>query len=362
MRKFYVIVILSLAALPALAWAEESHWYDFIRPVGLVDTRVIFAETIPEASGFDTVRTSDVLVRYVSLGAIFEPNQFVSGNALLTMENEESGLYIENGFITVRYPWAVTPYVVIGTRAVPTGGYTTYAIEDPLVLELFEVNRMAISPGVGNAYFDLQASFFNGRVDNVDDQGWPADDVIDTYIVRGEVYFFAFQEAYQLTLGSYYMNDAVEGDFDLGSTLLHGRYEANVPAYGAFFNATLAFTDLIGLGLAADYATTGKFDRRNYLDNAGHETAISAANFELALLLFQQSIQIGPKFEMVRGMDWLGMQANDPSYKITSYNRYGGFAGYDPWPFLHVGARYLAGADNEGNRDSEFQFQTALYF
>ena len=362
MKRWLGVLVLLLTLAAATAFAEEEDdWTKAIRLTGYLDARVLFTSLTPNTDGVDSTRRSDVLMRYVSLGAYFDPLDYLTGRALITMENTADNLYVEEGYLTVRYPWSVTPYVTIGYRGLPTGSFLSYAVEYPLVYNLFAVYRTALSPGVASDYFDVHASLFNGSNENVDADGEAADDTIDTFIVHGEVYPLAFQEAYQLVLGGYYLNDATETDYDL-SQLLQRNYEDNVPAYGVYLNFTLPFTEMIGLGFNGEYSSTGKFDKQNYVDNAGDETAISAGNIELALLLFEQSVQVGGKMEFVRGMDWLGMQANDPDQEITSYNRYGGFAGYDPWPFLHIGARYLAGADNEQNRDSEFQFQTAVTF
>ena len=367
MKGLMVIFILAVfLAVPICSFGEdekkeEVDWTKYAAITGLIDGRVTFYNFDPDAKNADSFRTSDVYIRFASLGVEYTFNDYVGGSILVTAEDPDL-FYLDHAYVKLQYPWVVTPSFTIGRVCVCRGSFATYAIEYPFPQVLFESYMTAIGVGLEYPYFSYETYFFNGKFDNVDKDGEPADDIIDTVNMRLEVRPLAFQKDYQLNLGGMYLTDATETDFDLGSALLHDNYEKDVPLFGGFLTAVLPFTQMVGLGLIGEYAATGKFNKNNYLDNSGKETTISAYNLELALLLNDQTVQVGAKIEGINGVDWLGTQGFDPDYQVERYARYGGFLGFDPWKCLHLGLRYLAGQDNEQNRDGEAMFQTLLTF
>jgi hypothetical protein len=285
---------------------------------------------------------------------------------------EDLGIDMDEGFVTAEWNGL---FGTLGKLYLPVGQFDTFAVADPLVLEVAECRQSAIGIGYNHEYFELSGWAFNGDFDNVDDEGDVADNAIDAFAVRLNIMPLAFQDQYSLTLGGYYLSDATETSLGFGDNLAEidpndvadngdefVKYESNVPLFGGFLTAELPFTDMFGLGFTGEYVATGEYDKEEYLDNRDEETAVSALNAELAALILEGSIQIGPKFEMISGLDWLETQENDPNYEVTAYSQYGGFIGYDPWDHLHLGLQVMAGADNEGNQVTDVQFQTLFEF
>jgi len=359
--RFIIAMLVCLLVLPTALLAQDEEPELPVTVFGLVDVRVGFFTTMPEAEGLDDESRSDAFVRFAGIGAAFAPNEYVSSTFLFMLEDVEE-MYLDEGFIRLQYPMTVTPYLALGRLYVPTNSFATYAIDFPLTQTLFEVNETAVGAGLSYDYIDLSFWLFDGGYDNVDEDGEPADDVIDTFAANVVVTPLTWQDTFDLAVGGFYLSDATETDYEIGATLLGGNYEADIPAYGAFLNAELPINQLVGIGLVGEYAATSVFEEQNYLDNTGEETQITATNVELALLFIDKTVQLGGKYEGVQGLDWLGMQGNDPDYEITTYTRFGGFVGVDPWPWLHVGARYMAGVDNEGNRDNEVLLQTMVEY
>ena len=369
------IAILALA-IPAFAEDEKGKWFDKITFSGVIDARIGVRSFAPESDDFDTENASDIYVFNAGIGAEVQSNPYLSGTIFFLWEEEfggeDLGMDMDEGYITAQWKGL---FGQIGKMYLPVGQFDTFAINDPLVLELAECRQSALGVGYSHDYFGASVWAFNGAFDNVDVDGEIADNAIDTVAARIDFSPLAFQDDYKLTVGGYFLSDAAETSLEFGNGLnqidpddVAGsgdefvQYETDVPLYGGFLNAELPFAESFGLGLAAEYVTTGEFDEKEYFDGSGEATALSAANLELAALLLSGSIHFGPKFEMISGLDWLETQENDPDYEVTGYTQYGGFIGYDLWDHLHLGLQAMAGVDNEGNRLSEATFQTVLEF
>ncbi len=372
-----LIMTALLAAAPAFAEeADEAKWFEMVTLNGVVDARIGYRSFAPETDGLDSVNVGDIYAFNAGLGAEIAPNEFLSGTVFFLWEEEfggeDLGVDMDEGFVTAQWHGL---YGRLGKTYLPVGQFDTFAVADPLVLELAECRQSALGAGYAHDFFEVSAWAFNGAFDNVDEDGEADDNSIDSFAARLDIKPLAFQEKYQLTVGGYYLSDATETSLEFGGALNavdpdgaadsgdeFVRYETDVPLYGGFLSAELPFTEAFGLGLIAEYVATGEFDEEEYVDDAGEATSLSAANVELAVLLLDGSLQLGPKFETISGLDWLDTQGNDPSYEVTDYTQYGGFVGYDPCDHLHLGLQAMSGADNEDNRLTDMQFQTAFEF
>jgi len=375
---FLTLIAAFSFAIPVYAEDKpaEGKWFEMITINGVVDARVGYRSFTPEADGFDTENVSDIFVFNAGLGAEIHLNEYLSGNIFFLWEEEfggeDLGIDMDEGFVTAQWNGL---FGRIGKMYLPVGQFDTFAVTDPLVLELTECRQSALGAGYSHDYFGISVWTFNGAFDNVDENGENPDNAIDSFAARLDIMPLAFQENHKLTIGGYFLSDATETSLEFGGNLNllnpdgvaengdeFTEYESNVPLYGGFLGAQLPFTAAFGLGVVAEYVTTGEFDKEEYVDGAGEVTALSAVNVELAALLLNRSIQLGPKFEIISGLDWLGTQENDPDYEVTRFTQYGGFIGYDPWDHLHLGLQAMAGADNEGNRITDVQLQTKLEF
>jgi hypothetical protein len=367
-------VFLAILVLTAAAGADEVKWYDHVSVFGLIDTRAEFSQLAPNVKGVQDVSVSDVYVYWAQLGANVVVNPYVSGVFSVIFEeakfNDAANPFGPDkgeAYVTFQYPLTVTPYVSIGRLFPPVGRSLTFGTTDSLPYLMTYTWQTAMGVGAKMKWFDVSGWFFNGAIDTTGKDGKPRDNLVDEFAVRGTVFPLAFQDTHALEVGGYYLSDALETTFALRDRIAFvGNYEDAVPLWGVFANAVLPFSDLVALGLNGEFVSTRAFDRKNYADNAGDATAVSAWLAEAAVKLFRQRLTIGVRIEGIRGLDWLGTQAiadqAGVDFAVTDYLAYGGFLGADPWTGILVGLQSAHGADNEGNQDDTVAFQAALKF
>jgi len=372
--------IISLIAVTTPVFADKKitnqDWFDVTTINGIIDARVGYLSFAPQTNDLDVETVSDIYIFNAGLGAEIEPNEYLSGAIFFLWEEdfggEDLGVDMDEGFITLAW---MGLFGQLGKTYLPVGQFDTFAISDPLVLELAECRQSALGIGYEHIFFHVSGWTFAGDFENVDENGKAADNIVDSYAARLNVMPLAFQDRYSVTIGGYFLSDATETSLEFGGNLAEVdpdntpdngdefiRYKTDVPLYGGFLTAELPFTDLFGIGITGEYVTTGEFNEEEYVDNTGAAAAISAMNGEVAALVLNGAVRIGGKFETISGLDWLETQGNDPNYEVTSFSQYGGFAGYDPWDHLHLGLQVMSGADNRGNKITHALFQTALEF
>jgi hypothetical protein len=203
---------------------------------------------------------------------------------------------------------------------------------------------------------------FNGEFDRVDRNGDPKRDLVDEFVARLDVYPLAFQEDHELAVGAYFLSDATETVLDAGNAYFAegARYERSVPLWGVYLTLNAPFTEMFGLDLAGEFASTGRFGLDEMTTPRGRRASIWATNAEAALLIRRETFRVGARFEQVHGVDWLGTQGNDPSYEVTDYAAASGFAGATFWEDLRIDLQYRYGWDNEHNVDETVIFRTLL--
>ena len=370
-------------AVDAMADESESNWYDSVTVFGYVDFRaehhtLSFAddagvaeldddgEIVPGTFDDSAITESDLYVYEAAIGVDVAPNDYVS--ALVTVAWDEfafedgSELFVDEAMICLRYPWTVTPYAVLGRTYPPVGNYATFAISDGLLYTLTETRQTTVGLGASHPYFDASFWLFNGGVDRVDSDGEALDDVVDDWAARVDVFPLAFQEKHELAIGGYYLSDAAETSLEIGE-MIGGDYEDNVGLWGAYLYGVFPFTDMVGLGVNVEYASTGRFDEDNYVDAAGDETEITAFLGELAVLVWDQRVSVGARYEFITGIDWLGAVYNGTdTYEPTRFDAVAPFASVSPLDFLRLAAEYRYGYDDEDNKESLFQFQALMEF
>lgn len=376
-------IICFILFIAGSAGAMESSWYDNISVYGYLDARAEDYRISYDSSAIDDLVLGDVYIYWGSIGALFEPNDFISTRLSFVYyegfadDDTSDNIAIDEAVVTLQFPWVVTPYFTIGHLYLPVGNYDSFTISDSTVYLMTFTWKTAMGFGAKMKWFNASFWMFNGLFEITDDAGDANDNIIDDWAIRIDGFPLAFQDKYELSLGGYYLVDCTETTLDIGNSAPgfdQGTmgYNDRVPLWGIYLKTVLPFTDIVGLGATAEYATTGQFDKDNYLDEAGDKTAITSMFAELAVLLFNQKLQVGGRYESIAGINWLRYQGlNDNSafsdnfynqYKTTDYWAASGFIGIDPIDMLHLAMQYRYGKDNEGNIDGLLSFQTKLVF
>jgi hypothetical protein len=375
---------------------EESNWYDSFSFTGYLDTRFQYSSFSPNVSGADKTSASDIRVweaaispgvrvsDYVDVTAVF---YYVDGSNKDHTGRSES-LTVDEFYLLLHYGFDDGKngqvWFKAGKYYPPVGNFTTFGIGYTRPQDLFWTRVSAAGFGYDHRFGGLSFHAFNGDFDRMKTKNGkpdPADDTVDSFAAAIRVSPLAFSDDQRLDIGAYFLSDVaetlnpIESMFaenllvddggtpnDASDDTMGVLYKKDVPLYGAYLVGNFTITDMFGIGLAAEYATTGKFDRDYYLDAAGDETALTATNAEAALLLHGKRVQIGGRFGSIRGMDWLGAAVLDPDFKPTDYTQLGGFIGCDYVPGIHIAVQYLSGVDNESNADSLAEVQAKVVF
>jgi hypothetical protein len=278
------------------------------------------------------------------------------------------------------------PFLRAGKYYMPFAQSETFGFEYNLVQRWLLANPVALGLGYNHKYFGVSAHMFNGRNDTSSSSGREDNDIIDTYAAGLDFSPLAMFEKHSLDLGGYFLTDATETWGNLGR-LFNGtrvvldangnpttestvNYSENVPMYGGYLVGRFTLSDLLGLGVRGEYATTGEFDKKDYVDAKGKATAVTWMNAELAFLFWEGVIGLGGKYESISGVDYFGPQMPagvnlappNETYEPTSYSHYGGFFTTNLMEELTIGLEYLYGKDSEDNSDMELQVQTRLDF
>ncbi|MCZ7584076.1 MAG: hypothetical protein M5R36_12470 [Deltaproteobacteria bacterium] len=408
-RYLALFTIFALVLTAGQAFAaddDETDWTDIVSVGGYIDGRVVFRGFTPDTGESDDEETfSDIKVFEAAVAPHAQLNEHVSVDAVL--------YYIEGADHPIGHyaPWAGRSesltidefyltyachgfWAKLGKYYPPIGNFTTYGIGYTRVQDLFWTRVSALGLGYDYSYtstgkspFGLSVHTFNGDFENVaekDGAADPNDNTIDGFAANLYIAPLAFMKDDDMSveLGGYYLSDATETLAALSGILMPQDilgtaapaddvilYENDVPLYGGYLTGEFAFTDMFGLGVAAEYATTGEFDDKEYVDAAGEATAISATHAELALLFDNKNIQVGGKYGAVSGLDWLdtarfnGMYpTKNLAWEPTDYSEFGGFVGTDYIDGLHLAFQFLSGSDNENNATTLGELQAKVVF
>lgn len=383
-RLVFALAFSLVFGLAVMAFAEgeegtavKTDWTSNIQVGGYIDVRPSFYWFTPENSNLKETHQSDIVFYQTGLTVTAIPFSAVRGVATAYYgegpvnwantdlgNNAAGSLYFDEGYLQLGDGNGL--YARFGKYYIPTVSQDTFGMHFNLLQRNLYANPVAVGAGYNHKYFGVSAHLFNGRHDTVSSTGNPDNDIIDTYSAALNVNPLAMFERYNLTLGGFFLTDATEtwGQFDTRFNGPSINYDENVPLYGGYLVGRFYFSDLVGLGVRGEYATTGKFDKDDYVNAKGDQTAISFMNAEVALLFWESVLQLGGKYESVNGLEYFATNSYyDPEkYDAVSYRHYGGFLRTNLMEELSLGLEYLAGADDEGNADKELQIQTRLDF
>ncbi|MDP8222368.1 MAG: hypothetical protein P9L99_03340 [Candidatus Lernaella stagnicola] len=386
MKKLTVsLVILVSLLMVSAAWAEEisPEWASTVKIGGYVDVRPSFYWFTPDNEmtvGNQTQEDfhySDVSLYDAGLVVMAQPFDAVHGLVEIRYGEGPIDYRGSNGSLGAYGTETVLvdkAYVQLGSGSsfwVRAGKYympfaasedAVYGFYYNLLQRYLFANPVALGLGYNHKFAGFGFHVWNGQFDTTNSSGRPDNDIIDTYAASLEFHPLAFQEVHQMDLVFYFLSDAAEtwGQFGNQINTQVTAYSENIFLYGGYLKGDFFLSDLIGLGILGEYATTGEWDEDQYVDAAGDATAVSFMNAELALLFWEGVLKFGGKYESISGVDYFGTAGVD--YEPTSYARYGGFLRSNLMEELSLGLEYLMGGNNESDTDSELQIQTRLDF
>jgi hypothetical protein len=406
---------------PEAAPPAKSSWTESITVGGYVDARPQFywffpnggsglhelhssAVSLYEAALRVTAKPAENIVKVVATAAYRDDGRIEHVTNYYLDSDRKAHQYSQSdlGGTLGKYLFFDEGYVQVGEDFFLRVGkyYLPITVHDPketfsMHYNLLErnliTNSLAVGVGYNYKYLAVSGHAFNGENAIADAAGHVKNDVlvIDTFAAALNLYPLAmFEHKYSLNLGGYWLSDATQtqGNF---AKLFNGsdiNYEHHIPLGGGYVTGKFFFTDTdaswLGLGFRAEYATTGKFDRQDYviIDEITHKqsrTTITFMDAEVALLFFEGMATLGGTYETVNGMNYFGMldpdlvaklgpdahnTGNLKHYAPSAYARYGGFLRTNLMDQLSVGLELLQGADNVHNADRELQCQARVDF
>ncbi len=371
-----ILCVIAAVIIPNSASAEtkeKSKWHDTISIEGMIDARVVYKAFDVNAKDVDALRTSDIQVRYAGLGAVIEPTDFIEAYMLFLFEEFYGGredapfayfgdgsenFDMDEGWVKLHNNGA---FFRIGKGYLPFTHETTFAVKDPLTWYYGDCRHTLAEIGYEHDIITLSVGAFNGNSDNADSHGEPGDDMIDGFVIHAHVNPLTRISGYSLEIGGGFINDLTEAA--IGSDFLdpNGNYENNVFGYSGYLHFEAEFTQNIGLGVEFEYASSGEFDRDNYVNAADEQTAIDAINAEVQAP-FLKHYWIGGKYESIGGLDWMETAQYNSDFEPTAFHGYGGFAGTNVLKPVTLAFQFIRGVDNESNAMTELIFQTLLEF
>ncbi len=393
-RWILISLILCSLFVSGNALAESEYdWFDIIYFSGYGDMRANYQTFKPNTDNEDDeITTSDIYIFEAALETHADITGWVMADVVIYYSDfslgdntgREEELTIDEYFISLT-GWGL--FGTIGKYYLPVGDFTSYGTSDTMVENFVQARASAFGLGYDFIHkytekpvFGLSGHLFNGDFDNVtlvDGEPEVDDDMISDFATH--LYFaptgLSEAQGYDLEFGAYYLSDCTETFGNLGQLLLMQDiaatadtsddvvlYEKDVPLFGGYIAGEFHFNEMIGLGLDAEYAATGEFNDREYLDASGTKTGISVIHGDLALLIHQRNLQIGGRYDSITGIDFLETGGLDPEFEPVTYGEYGGYIGVDYIDHLHLIIQGLMGADNESNATTKIEFSALVEF
>ncbi len=179
--------------------------------LGRISKWVSLSGTIEVEAGFtshdaDDSDESDISLATGELGFEAAPIDWLTGFMLLSWDDDEEELIIDEAHITLGATDEIPYYLAAGKIYVPFGVFETMMISDPITLDIGEIVDNAVQIGFEFNGFRAAAYAYNGGVDEAD-----SDDAIETY---------GFSAGYAMETDQF--------DFDLGADWTSNILESSV--------------------------------------------------------------------------------------------------------------------------------------
>lgn len=239
-----------------------KRWTDRITLSGAIEAEAAFESS--ETDGDDT-DTSDIALSTVDLNIDVDIAKHVSGHALFTYNDEDEGVEVDEGFITIDGKDVVPLYLMAGKIYVPFGNYETHMITDPLTQDLGETVEGAVQVGFTNDWIDAGLALYQGdsEIDDEDEDDNITDCALGVKFNLPE----RLAADVNLSAGLSYLSNI--GDSN-GMIDMSGSYEDKVAGMGAFIS--VSFKEMVFV--EAEYITA--------LDEFDDDLTPSAWNLEVA--------------------------------------------------------------------------------
>lgn len=119
---------------------------------------------------------SDISLATAELGIEAKPQDWVTGFMLLSWDDDENELVIDEAHITLGATESIPYYLSAGKLYIPFGSFETMMISDPITLDMAEIADNAAQLGIEINGFRAAAYVYNGEVDEAG-----GDDTIKSY-------------------------------------------------------------------------------------------------------------------------------------------------------------------------------------
>ena len=160
---------------------EGDKWYDRIDFSGLVWVDAGFHSFDYDDGVREDEKASDIDLARMQLGVDAKAAKYVDGHIQFRWDNDDVGVYLEEGYIAMTGPESIPAYLIAGRQYIPFGNFASSFITDPTTFILGNTNEGAAVAGYrfGGKMGSVSLGVFNGEVGQTGE-----DDTIDSFVAR----------------------------------------------------------------------------------------------------------------------------------------------------------------------------------
>ena len=186
----------------------DDGWFNNIEISGLTEVEVGYND--PDSG--DT--TSDIVLATQELGIAAEVTEWVSAEAVLLYEEDDTDLEFDIATVTIADPNGPL-YATGGMFYVPFGTFETHLISDPLTLEIGEIRESSVLAGFESNGFAGGVYVFNGDLEKNGESQIDSFGAFAGYSQENENTSFAFNIGYITDIGDTdSLQDAIQDNLD----------------------------------------------------------------------------------------------------------------------------------------------------
>ncbi|MFO7752081.1 MAG: LbtU family siderophore porin [Desulfobacteraceae bacterium] len=212
--------------------ALPGGWAERVSLSGVVEVEAGFEDIDYDDPAVKDEDSSDLSLATAELGVDADVADHVAGHVLFLYEDDED-VVVDEAFITISGEDVVPLYMTAGKLYVPFGNFETRFVSDPMTLDIGETRETAVTAGYADDIFDINATVFNGDVDEAGE-----DNHIETWSAAAT---FTLPEnqvpGLGLAAGVSYISNIAEAD-GLEEEITAGEVEDHVAGAGCFLTAS----------------------------------------------------------------------------------------------------------------------------
>lgn len=198
-------------------------------PLGQISDWVTVSGTIETEVGFTSSDIgedeSDISLATAELGVEAKPLDWTTGFMLLSWDDDESELIIDEAHLTLGATESIPYYLSIGKIYTPFGLYETAMISDPITLDIGEIVNNSIVLGAELNGFRVATYAYNGDVEEAGE-----DDTIQSY--GASVGYAMENEQFTIDVGVDWTNNMLESGV-LSESVDGAELDDFVPGFAA---------------------------------------------------------------------------------------------------------------------------------